>query len=287
MLHTPPMSAMTALDVGEHSPISPTSDYSTDEPDEEWQSERKQLIHDSFQDMIQGAKDRLERKLQNLNMEDMDEQDRIHERELLIEDYQTESVAIKRLAKEEFEHALQRERLVRKLRRDTPGRPPRHSPTISRLDLEHDQAAALKAATNDANVEAAFQSLIHPSSHDRPLTPDDEEDDDVDEIAELKEELKAAAAANAGMPEVEHISPSAGALTIKITRLPHEPPLHGSVWVKASDAAKKHELARRQKANPKPEPPPPGPPAPPPKKWVSASDAARRTSYRRIESHGS
>ncbi|KAJ6516291.1 hypothetical protein C8R45DRAFT_959618 [Mycena sanguinolenta] len=283
MLHTPPMSSMSSLDGEERSPITPTADYYDEEPDEEWKENRRKIIHNGFQDMIHDAKERLERILQSLlGMEDLEEEERERERLFFVEEFQSETQAIKVLAKEEFEHALARERLRRRLKRDDlPIRPIAHSsPLLNhqslRLDLEQEQAATLKAATSE-EVEAAFQSLIHPSSDDRPpLSPDLETDMDLKEHAQDK-------------GGVAHISPGAGALTIKITPLPAEPPVDGNVgWVKASDAARKHALAMRQRANSAAEAGQiTAPPPPPPKKWISASDAARRTSHRRIESHGS
>ncbi|KAF7354959.1 hypothetical protein MSAN_01411000 [Mycena sanguinolenta] len=284
MLHTPPMSSMSSLDGDDRSPITPTAEYYDEEPDEEWKENRRQIIHNGFQDMIHDAKQRLERNLQSLRgMEDLDEEERERDRLFFVDEFQTESQAIKALAKEEFEHALARERLRRRLKRDDlPIRPIAHSsPLINhqslRLDLEQEQAATLKAATSE-EVEAAFQSLIHPSSDDHPPPSPDLETD-----ADLKGKE------HAQYMEVAHISPGAGALTIKITPLPAEPPLSGDVgWVKASDAARKHAQAMRQRASSAAEAAQiTGPPPPPPKKWVSASDAARRTSYRRIESHGS
>ncbi|KAJ7122836.1 hypothetical protein C8R44DRAFT_784663 [Mycena epipterygia] len=287
------MATISTPDVGEHhSPISPPAEYE-EEPDEEWKEHRRQIIEDGFKSMIQEAKDRLERNIQSIRgLGDQEEP----ERERLVAEFRSEAAAIKSLAKDEFEVALQRERLMRRLRRDIPI-PVTPTITIShqslRLDLEQEQAATLKAATlkggalqNDAtNVEAAFRSLIDPSSSndpppdDRPWTPNFETD------AELNGE------ADEGQAEIDQpdiIRPDAGALTIKITRLPTEPPVNGNVWVKASDAARRHDLAVRQRANSKTEvariaaaPPEPV------KKWVSASDAARRTStHRRIDSQG-
>ncbi|KAJ7265834.1 hypothetical protein B0H12DRAFT_1099722 [Mycena haematopus] len=280
MLHTPPMSSISSLDADEHSPTTPSAEYYEEEPDEEWKENQKQIIQDSFKDMIQEAKGRLERKLQSLlGMEDLEEEERERERAFLLDEYQYETQAIKMLAKDAFDNALARERLRRRLKRDDlPLRPPINhpSPPINhqslRLDLEQEQAATLKAATNDANVEAAFQSLIHPSSDERPM--------DSETDADLKEK---------GDVGVDHISSGAGALTIKITRLPAEPPANGNVgWVKASDAARKHDLAVRQRTTSKTEAAQiTGPPPPPPKKWVSASDAARRTMRRIESSHGS
>ncbi|KAF8211545.1 hypothetical protein K438DRAFT_2011072 [Mycena galopus ATCC 62051] len=312
MLHTPRMSPSMAsmapldlpdVDEGEEPPITPPAEdyYYDEEPDEEWKENRRQIIEDSFQELIQEAKAGLERKLQSLRvMDDLDEEDRENERQFLLEEFQNEQKAMKALAKDEFEHALARERLLRRLRRDSPILRPtmNHTPSLSptlnhqslRLDLEQEQAATLKAATHDnASVEAAFQSLIHPTpDHDRTSFASPDADDDRDPIAELKENLKAQAQGKGGDPEVEHISPSMGALTIKITRLPAEPPANTNVgWVKASDAAKKHDAAVRQRANSRTEQIA-GPPQPPPVKWVSASEAARRTTHRRIESsHGS
>ncbi|KAJ6538944.1 hypothetical protein B0H19DRAFT_1176293 [Mycena capillaripes] len=280
--------ASISPEAGEHSPLTPLSEYYDDiEPDEEWKLNRMQIIEDSFKGMIQEAKDRLERKIQSIQgLGDLDEEER--ERALFVEEFQAEAAAMKALAKDEFEHALARERMQRRLRRDLPIRATinHQSPTINhqslRLNLEQEQAATLKAATleggsleNGADVEAAFQNLLNPSSSadDHPsLTPDSEE------APELKE-------VNLGKAG---IGPDAGALTIKITRLPAEPAINGNVgWVKASDAARQYELAVRQRANSKTEVAQIAPaPAPPAKKWVSASDAARRTTHRRIESHG-
>jgi len=274
------MSTISSLDAAEHSPISPSAEYYDDEPDEEWKLNRMQIIEDSFKDMIQEAKDRLERKLQSLRQEDLEEEEREREREFLVEEYQSETAAMKVLAKDEFEHALARERLLRRLRRDLPARPTMNhqSPTINHIALEQQQAATLKAATNDANVEAAFQSLIHPSSNDHPSLPPDS-----DATLEMKEEVDAWKEEVDAWKEVGHISPGAGALTIKITRLPPEPPTNGTKeWVKASDAARKHDLAVRQAKTEAARIT--GPPPPPPIKWVSASDAARRTTQRRIGS---
>ncbi|KAJ7667616.1 hypothetical protein DFH06DRAFT_1183057 [Mycena polygramma] len=274
--------ATISPDAGEHSPVTPSEDF---EPDEEWKENQRQLIEHGFTDMIQEAKDRLERKIQSIQgMEDGDEEER--QRALLFDEFQAEKAAIKTLAKEEFLHALARERLMRRLRTDLPIRATTHHQSL-RLELEQEQAATLKAATleggalqNDANhdVEAAFQDLLHidpgPSSlDDDPLTPDSEEDPEFH---------KGEDAGKADMGMGMGIDPHAGALTIKITRLPAEPPANGNVgWVKASDAARAYE---RQRANSRTEAARP-PPAPvqPVKKWVSASDAARRT-QRRIES---
>lgn len=68
---------------------------------------------------------------------------------------------------------------------------------------------------------------------------------------------------------------SAGAHSIEIRRLRTV----SGVWVKASDAARRHDVAVRQRVNSKPEAAR-GPVAPPQpvKKWVSASEAARRAS---------
>jgi hypothetical protein len=123
--------------------------------------------------------------------------------------------------------------------------------------LEQEQAATLKAT--NANVEAAFQNLIKPTDSDAPT-------------AESKEKLD----------KGKNFNPDAGALAIKITRLPAEPAVNGNVgWVKASDAARKHDLAVRQSKTEAAQIA--APPPPPQKKWVSASDAARRTTQRRIE----
>lgn len=295
MLHTPPMSTMAALDVGgerephsphsphPHSPLTPSGEeYYDDEPDEEWKTARREMIADSFQEMIQEAKARLERKLQSLRgAEGMDDAEREAEKDFLVEEFQGETAVIKALAKDEFQHALTRERLMRRLRRDSPPRTPttagagmgtgtagktnheqqQPNPTINnqslRLDLEQEQAATLKAT--NANVEAAFQNLIKPTDSDAPT-------------AESKEKLD----------KGKNFNPDAGALAIKITRLPAEPAVNGNVgWVKASDAARKHDLAVRQSKTEAAQIA--APPPPPQKKWVSASDAARRTTQRRIE----
>ncbi|KAJ7227987.1 hypothetical protein B0H12DRAFT_1148261 [Mycena haematopus] len=144
-------------------------------------------------------------------------------------------------------------------------RPPINHQNLRR-DLE-EYTATLKAATNDVNVEAAFQSLIHPTSDShRPM--------DSKMGGDLKGKRDVGKTDN-------HIGSGAGALTIKPTR---QSPVNEK-WVKASDAARKHDLAVRRRANPKTEASQIiGPPAPPPKQWVSASDAARRTSHHRVES---
>ncbi|KAJ6510232.1 hypothetical protein C8R47DRAFT_1097165 [Mycena vitilis] len=275
--------ATISPDAGEHSPVTPSEDF---EPDEEWKENQRQTIEHGFTDMIQEAKDRLERKIQSIQgMEDWEEEERL--RALLFDEFQAEKAAIKTLAKEEFLHALARERLMRRLRTDLPIRATTHHQSL-RLELEQEQAATLKAATleggalqNDANhhVEAAFQDLLHTDPHidpgpssldDDPLTPESEEDPEFHK------------GEDAGKADMDIIDPHAGALTIKITRLPAEPAVNGNVWVKASDAARAYE---RERANSRTEAarPPPAP-AQPVKKWVSASDAARRTSQRRIES---
>ncbi|KAJ7672879.1 hypothetical protein B0H17DRAFT_1083704 [Mycena rosella] len=292
------MATISAPDTGEHSSpamLSQPMDYYDDEPDDEWKKNRKQIIEDGFKPMIQEAKDRLERKMQSLralvDTGGLGEAEEEAERAFILEEFQSEGTAIRALAKEEFQHALARERLQRRLRRDLP--PPIPAPTSPRshqslrLDLEQEQAATLKAATskggvlqNDAmNVEAAFRNLIDPSS-----SPSDEHSNwtPISETApELHEEQQ-----EAGDPgKTGGMGTEAGALTIKITRLPAEPAVNGNVWVKASDAARQHDLAVRQRANSRTEgartvsaPPPPA------VKWVSASDAARRGTQRRIES---
>ncbi|KAJ6567273.1 hypothetical protein DFH09DRAFT_1156536 [Mycena vulgaris] len=273
------MATISTLDTSEHSPVM-TPQPMEDEPDEEWKENRRQIIEDGFKPMIQEAKDRLERKLQSIprGMGDAEEE---AERERLVEEFRSEAAAMKALAKEELEHALARERLQRRLRRDLPPINSTMNHQSLRLDLEQEQAATLKAATlkggmlqNDAtNVEAAFRNLIDPSSSPSDersnWTPTSETPSDLNgEADEGKDDMQA----------------DAGALTtIKLTRLPNEP----AVWVKASDAARRHDLAVRQRANSRTEvgriaAPPPEPV----KKWVSASDAARRGTHRRIESQG-
>jgi hypothetical protein len=267
--------------------MTPPAEYYDDtEPNEEWKLNRIQIIEDSFKDMIHEAKDQLERKIQSIQgMADVDEE---RERAFLVEEFQAETAAMKALAKEEFEHALARERMQRRLRRDLPIRATMNhqSPTINhqslRLNLEQEQAATLKASTlaGDANVEAAFQNLLNPTSSpsdDHPsLTPDSEA------ILDLAKEVDVEKA------DIIGVGPDARALTIKMTRLPAEPAANGDVgWVKASDAARKHDLAVRQRANSKTEVAQiTGPPPPPPKKWVSASDAARRGTHGRTNSQG-
>ncbi|KAJ7477136.1 hypothetical protein B0H11DRAFT_2029859 [Mycena galericulata] len=265
----------------EHSPVIPLLSFNyDDEPDEEWKELRKQIIEDGFKPMIQEAKDRLERKIQSIRgMGDLEETERAR----LVEEFHSEAAAMKALAKEEFEHALARERLQRRLRRDIPI-PATINHQSLRLDLEHEQAATLKAASLSGGVdaEAAFRSLIDPASSPSPTS--DNPSSIMTPSSEAPSELNEA---DAGKPDdVVAIRPGAGALSIKITRLPVEPAVNGNVWVKASDAARKYELARRR-ANSKAEAPQiAAPPAPPPKKWVSASDAAKQASHRRIESHG-
>ncbi|KAJ7499325.1 hypothetical protein FB451DRAFT_34284 [Mycena latifolia] len=288
-----PMATISTPDAGEQSPVvvpQPLEYYYDDEPDEEWKKNRKQIIEDGFKAMIQEAKDRLERKIQSIRGMGESEEETERARLSLVEEFQSEAAAIKALAKEEFEHALARERLQRRLRRDLPPMPSPISHHQSlRLDLEQEQAATLKAATlkggvlqNDAaNVEAAFRNLIDPSS-----SPSDDRANwtpDSEAASELNEQ-----AADAEKGDEIGMELDAGALTIKITRLPTEPAVNGNVgWVKASDAARRHDLAVRQRANSKTEvariasaPPQPE------KKWVSASDAARRGTHRRIESQG-
>ncbi|KAJ7087232.1 hypothetical protein B0H15DRAFT_843157 [Mycena belliarum] len=294
------MASISALDAGGVSPgMSPQPlEYYDDEPDEEWKKHRKEIIEDGFKPMIQEAKDRLERKIQSLRARGETEEDEERERVALVDEFRGEAAAMKALAKEEFEHALARERLQRRLRRDLPPAPAPMSRQSLRLDLEQEQAATLRAAMlhggsleGDAiNVEATFRNLIDPSS-----SPTDDRTEDrtewgpnSDTPSEL--ELDEGEAPGEGTSDGDAIiDPGAGALTIKITRLPAEPPFNGNVgWVKASDAARRHELAVRQRANSRTEVArvPSGPPPEPPKKWVSASDAARRATHRRIESQG-
>ncbi|KAJ7162608.1 hypothetical protein C8R43DRAFT_947112 [Mycena crocata] len=281
---------ISSTDTGEQSPTTPLLphlEYYDDEPDEEWKSNRKQIIADGFAGMIQEAKDRLEIKIQSIR--GMGDGEEGSERARLVDEFHNESAAIKALAKEEFEHALARERLQRRLRRDLPIPATINHHHSLRLDLEQEQAATLKAATlngdvNASNVEAAFRSLIDPwpSSDDRPsLSPTLEFHEDPYAEKDLGKP-------HMGRSDTLAVDPDAGALTIKLTRLPTEPPVNGTVgWVKASDAARKHELAVRQRANSKSEvgriaAPPPQPT----KKWVSASDAARRASHGRTHSQG-
>ncbi|KAJ7179509.1 hypothetical protein C8R46DRAFT_1073945 [Mycena filopes] len=269
------MATISAPDAtGEYSPVSPVDDYDEDEPDEEWKAERKEIIHIGFQDMIQEAKDRLERKL--LSIQRLDVAEREQERAFLMDEFHAETAAIRALAKDEFEHALARERLQRRLRRDVPIRAPHHSPMQSlRLDLEQEQAATLKAANHDGDGDAlseAFQHLLDPLSDDEHPSLPTPVSDAAPELSKEKEK-------EAEEETAEHIGP--GALMIKITRLPSERPPNSGSWVKASDAARKHELAVRQRANSKSEGRTAGTPAEPAKKWVSASDAAKRSSTQR------
>ncbi|KAJ7638456.1 hypothetical protein FB45DRAFT_402826 [Roridomyces roridus] len=261
-----------------------------DEPDEDWKANRKQMIEDSFKPMIQEAKDRLERKIQSLqSIRGMDfVPDEDFERTRLVDEFNSEKVAMKVLAKEEFEHALARERLQRRLRRDIP--PPIIHHQSLRLDLEQEQAATLKEASlnGGVDVEAAFQSLIDPSSSSSPPPPSDDFGDLLDMPPETYEEdgdyEDLGKPASPTEDDVATIHPWAGALTIKITRLPTPPVNGGNVWVKASDAAREYESARRRaslKAAERPQIT--GPPPEPPKRWISASDMAKQTSQRRIE----
>ncbi|KAJ7047762.1 hypothetical protein C8F04DRAFT_1060036 [Mycena alexandri] len=277
------MATISAPDAtGEHSPITPV-EYYEDEPDEEWKAGQKEIIGNGFHEMIQEAKDRLERRIQSIQG-DIAEEEQQRERGLFVDEYHDETAAIRALAKEEFEHALARERLRRRLRRDVPIRGPiHHSPMQSlRLDLEQEQAATLKAAALEGDaLSDAFQSLLEPLSDDEHPSLPTPVSDAGPELSKEKE-AEAEAEADAGPEEPEHIGP--GALMIKITRLPTEPPPNGNKgWVKASDAARKHELAVRQRANSRTEV---GriaaAPAEPAKKWVSASDAARKSTQRRI-----
>ncbi|KAJ6627425.1 hypothetical protein B0H10DRAFT_1994458 [Mycena sp. CBHHK59/15] len=129
-------------------------------------------------------------------------------------------------------------------------------------------------------TQEQFASESPPAAADSPLSaPDPEPEPHAKETGVVKDDAAADGRAEEGP----------GALTIKMTRLPTEPPVNGSVgWVKASDAARKYELAIRQRANSKTEvtQAAPPPPPPPPKKWVSASDAARRTAQRKAEAQG-
>ncbi|KAJ7762826.1 hypothetical protein DFH07DRAFT_405595 [Mycena maculata] len=312
-------------------PGSPLLGYAyEDEPDEAWKEHRKQLIEDGFKPMIQEAKDRLERRLRALQQAsgtgtpdfadfvDVDAEARAEveeaERARLVEEFHAEAAAMKALAKEEFEHAVARERLQRRLRRDIPPSSPMlHSPRMDhalnlsprmeqmspsprmeqmnlglsptmnqslRLDLEHEQEETLKAAGGlDAMNE--FRNLIDPSSSpvrnlidlSSPVAP-------PDPPPEPEPHQDAPATDNHNHNGDNHNSIGAGALTIEITRVPTDP--NGGVWVKASDAARQYELARRRALMPKP--PEPQVPAEPPKKWVSASEAAKRnSSHRRIQ----
>ncbi|KAJ7067924.1 hypothetical protein C8F01DRAFT_1116225 [Mycena amicta] len=244
---------------------SPTDEleYYDEEPDEEWKTTRKEMIAETFQPTITEAKDRLERVMQSIRglETDKEEQDRMQAHYVAV--FQDCMTALKALAKEEFECALKREMLHRRIRRNLPvpmmpmdmdDLLDEEGELINHLDIEQEQAATLRAATQTPaleKVEEAFQSLIDFSS-----APEPEQEPEPE-------------------PEPEQDAPGPQALTIKITRLPAA---EGVVWSSASSAAKQYqERIKQQRAASKPEA---SQPAEPPKRWVSASDAAQR--YRRI-----
>ncbi|KAF7331727.1 hypothetical protein MKEN_00052500 [Mycena kentingensis (nom. inval.)] len=236
-----------------------------DEPSDEWKTQRKQMIEEDMQPIIHEAKNRLEDVLQGLQGQEGLEGMRAQ----YMETFRVCSQALRALAKEELECAVKRERLLLAIRRNLPvpmlamhdeldddeGFGEGDGELIDHLDIEREQAAAL---SQTPALEEKFQSLID-------LEPEEEEEEEEEDFKKPMQD--------------------ASAMTVvTLTRLepvPDTRPDGEKVWKSASSAAKEYqERIKQQRAALKAAAAPQIPPPEPPKRWVSASDAAQR--YRRI-----
>ncbi|KAJ7283383.1 hypothetical protein C8J57DRAFT_1498448 [Mycena rebaudengoi] len=233
-----------------------------DEPDDRWKEQAKQTIEARFTGMIKEAKKALETNLQRVTAGGAAGEE---EKARLKQQFFEATNAIKRMAKEELNNAVGRERSVRRLARG------------GHVDSHRADLAAPEQPSRTFEQDISYNDLLSSLSDDgqpepaEPESPEDPLSTDIPEgTASTEDGEEEEAKSNEGEEK--------GALAIQITRLPIHPPVDGTAgWVTASDAARRYELAIRKKNEIGLIAPPPPPPV---KRWVSASDVARQSKER-------
>ncbi|KAJ7274915.1 hypothetical protein C8J57DRAFT_237994 [Mycena rebaudengoi] len=132
------------------------------EPNEEWKENLRLTIQIGFQPMIQEAKERLEKGLQDLNAKgvplDSPERRRYHQT------FQEEAASIRQFAQEQFEVDLAKERVTRRLILGGPVSP------MVQVELEQEQSGIWEQIqrNNKASPETAEPSVSASSSQSAP-----------------------------------------------------------------------------------------------------------------------